>query len=217
MGTVTIITEMTSIETGPLNPAIITAAFDDAVGTRAEIMARCAMYNLLAVSVVRTDTAITAIRTVQEPGGASVPQPFPTAEMTTLWNDLNATFQATIADPYQYGDVTARAVAPSIRGGSVCMNETTSTPAIVRGGKHFHPFLSADAVDSDGLIAFAAATLLIRLYDATFLGVAGADPFWATVPPALAPVVWSRKNSVAGPITAAAPQRIPSRLRSRTR
>lgn len=218
MATVTIIADQTSVETGPLNPAINTFAFTGSGLVIQDLAARVAMYSLLSVSTVRTDTAVVQLRyRSDDPAGPTVPIPFPSTEFAALWADLNTTFQALIPSAYSYGDVITRTTSPTIRGASVCMNERVANPAAVRGGRHFLPFVASDAVDGDGLLAIASVATITRLYEMTFLGIGPASFAWATVPPALPVSVWSRKNGVASLIVSAQPQRILSRPRSRTR
>jgi CO dehydrogenase/acetyl-CoA synthase alpha subunit len=100
------------------------------------------------------------------------------------------------------------------RGDSVCVNTVTGMGGRHGVGRHFLPFLTRDAIGFDGLIDVGYKSQVETNYGTCFLGQGAGSP------PAIgdaAPIVFSPTTNAEYDVQFPKIQRVPSRLRSRTK
>ena len=208
--------ELASVNSGPLNPALMDFSFAD-LGvsglTLPELCARVALYTARAITVMSEDgITMSAIRTRTLPSDPFVPVAFPQTEYAA--GKADATFDTSIVAAIVYAttNITPTAQISSGRGDSVCVTTKALTGGRKGIGRHFIPFLARESVSGAGLIGGAQATAVNDAYAECFLGTGT-----GVLADAAFPGVYSRLDSTLRQIELVATSIIPSRLKSRTK
>jgi hypothetical protein len=213
-----LVVEMQSAVSGPLNPAVCDFSFEYAGSTlsQEEINAQVLLYVAGGLGVFAEESVSITGCTLKAPwDGPGIPQEFPAAEYaagraalnTALGSGIIKALSAYGVEPL--GPVTATS---SGRGDSVCVNTRASTAGAHGRGRHFLPFANRDTVGTDGLLNPASCAYVERLYRACFMNGESIPTFGT-----LHPKVVARATGVASDINVVQVNRIPSRLRSRTK
>jgi hypothetical protein len=199
---------------GPLNPALVDFTFNspDAV-TIPYMVARVIVYIATAcANLSETDTYITGVNRQELPGGPVLGNAFPATEYAACLAAAVPGLASTAMTGWASTALGLSGATSSGRGDSACINTRAPAAGKHGRGRHFIPFLSRTAVGTDGLLDTGILTDVAQAYVDCFSGGAAA-PFNVD----MEPVVFSRTLGTTSPITTLNPQRIPSRLRSRTR
>lgn len=210
-----------STVSGPLNPAIMTMHFGTTAGTAPlslpETAVRAIAYVAAAVAVMSEGgvkmTGIEA-KTEGTPGSASVP--FPTTEWAAFRGSYGSFESAWVPMTGYNVSLNGSGNTSSGRGDSACLSLKGTGGGRSAQGRSFVPYISRQTIGSDGLLDAANCQRVKEAYYFVFLEQNLRSVF---VPPAAAlAVVYSRKSPPAArPVFQAQFQRIPSRLRSRTK
>lgn len=195
---------------GPLNPAYVDFSYSSATPTTAQLTAQTIAYLWLGMrQFSEKDGLLVGVEYQAAQPGPWLAVPFPTAEYAVLAAADPAIPVMTVYAIVPFGIPTGTS---SGRGDSVCVN--TRAPAAGKNGRgrHFLPFLSRDGVGTDGLLQPVSAIDTEAAYDAYIL----ADGSIAPVVDGGA-VVYSPTLGTSSTIVQGSVNRIPSRLRSRTR
>jgi hypothetical protein len=215
MGLVNYQAEITSDVIGTLNPAFTDICMDDTTGTPAQLAARVIGWiQACQWASGPGDSRIVSMRLRNLPAVPYFPQAFPATEYASVVTAFNTFAATTVLTPMTaYGDILnpAGTATSSGRGDSICFNTRASVAGRHGRGRNFIPYLTKNIIASDGLLNPVASATLERWYRALFLGVG------ITALPTVGPHVWSPSTGFGYPIDIVSTNRIPSRLRSRTK
>lgn len=207
--------EMQSTVTGPLNPAYMDFSFGAGFTNGPADNMRVVAYAAACLGIFADESCSISACFVKDAVSAPfLAVAFTVSDYDTARSAIN-TFvgSAVVKAMSAYGvSVGPTSATPSGRGDSVCVNTKCATGGRNSRGRHFSPFANRDTVNNQGLLNPASCVPLEKAY-ACAMGLASGGGAL----PSITPGVYSRTTSTLYPIINAQVNRIPSRLRSRTK